>query len=118
MKTEKETAIAALGALLEREREALLNGDFDTLVAQLEEKQALVETLNDLDGGGDGELEALQGKVQRNQALLNSALEGIRSVAARMSALHQVRKSLDTYDESGRKTTIEGLRNPKMEKRA
>ncbi len=114
----KEQTIGALDALLEREREALLAGDLDQIVAQLEEKQALIEALNTLPEAGRAGLEALQGKVLRNQALLDSALEGIRSVAARMSALHQIRRSLDTYDESGRKTTIEGLRKRTMEKRA
>jgi flagellar biosynthesis/type III secretory pathway chaperone len=110
--------IEALHDLLEREREALLRGDLDLLVRQLEEKKSLIDTLNGADRADGGELRDLQGKVMRNQALLDSALEGIRSVANRMSALHRIRRSLDTYDESGRKTTIEGLRDRTMEKRA
>lgn len=110
--------IAALDGLLERERAALLDGDLDLLVGQLGEKKALIDTLNDCADAGGERLEALQTKVLRNQALLDSALQGIRSVASRMSALHRIRRTLDTYDESGRKTTIESLTEPRMEKRA
>lgn len=113
-----KTAIEALDALLDREREALIEGDFDRLVGQLDEKTALITHLNQSENADDTRLEALQGKVLRNQALLDRALEGIRSVASRMAALHHVRKSLDTYDENGRKTTIEGLRERNVEKRA
>ena len=113
-----EKTVAALDELLERERDALLDGDLDLLVDQLDEKTVLIETLNASRSTNTEQLQALRGKVMRNQALLDSALEGIRSVANRLSALHRIRKSLDTYDESGRKTTIEGLRDRKMEKRA
>lgn len=110
--------IEALDILLDRERAALLEGDLDLLVSQLDEKSALIEALNDCDDAAGPGLAALQTKVLRNQALLDSALQGIRSVANRMSALHRIRRSLDTYDESGRKTTIESLAEGRMEKRA
>lgn len=110
--------IAALDALLERERTALLDGDLELLVSQLEEKNALIDALNAAPDPADVALTGLREKVLRNQALLDSALEGIRKVAARMSALHRVRRSLDTYDETGRKTTIESATEHQMEKRA
>lgn len=110
--------IEALDQLLDREREALLDGDFDLLVCQLDEKKTLIDTLNECGDAGTAPLTELQRKVLRNQALLDSALEGIRTVASRMSALHRIRRSLDTYDEAGRKTTIESLAEGKMEKRA
>lgn len=113
-----QTTIEALHDLLECERAALLKGDLDLLVRQLEEKKRLIDSLNNAEQADGGELRDLQDKVLRNQALLDSALEGIRSVANRMSALHRIRRSLDTYDETGRKTTIEGLRDRTMEKRA
>jgi len=112
------TTIEALDMLLERERAALLEGDLDLLVCQLDEKKALIDALNACDDASGSSLEALQTKVLRNQALLDSALQGIRSVASRMSALHRIRRSLDTYDQAGRKTTIESLSEGRMEKRA
>ena len=118
-----QVTIDALSDLLERERVALLDGDLDGLVRLLDDKRNLIDALNEqastaTTSGHQGELQKLQGKVARNQELLDSALQGIRSVANRMSTLHRVRRSLDTYDESGRKTTIEGLRGGSMEKRA
>lgn len=111
-------AIGALETLLEREREALLEGDLDLLIDQLDAKTALIERLNDSDDAEAGAVDALQTKVKRNQALLDSALEGIRSVASRMSALHRIRRTLDTYDETGRRTSIESLPDHQLEKRA
>jgi len=113
-----QITIEALDGLLDREREALLDGDLDQLVVQLEEKEALIKALNGCDDAQGDSLNELQTKVLRNQALLDSALQGIRSVANRMSALHRIRRSLDTYDESGRKTTIESLTERRIEKRA
>ncbi|PIE12420.1 MAG: flagellar biosynthesis protein FlgN [Rhodobacterales bacterium] len=121
-----DTAIAtmeALDDLLDRERGALLSGDLDRLVRMLDEKTTLIDTLNNgveaIETQDERKtLHDLQSKVTRNQELLDSALSGIRSVAKRMSALHQVRKSLDTYDEAGHKTTIDAMRDRKMEKRA
>lgn len=113
-----QATIEALEVLLEREREALLEGDLDQLVTQLEEKETLIDTLNGCGDAAGERLHQLQSKVLRNQALLDSALQGIRSVANRMSALHRIRRSLDTYDESGRKTTIESVPARQVEKRA
>ena len=112
------SAIDELEMLLEREREALLNGDLDQLVEQLQAKELSIDTLTDAAASNDINLTELQSKVLRNQALLDSALEGIRSVVNRMNTLHRIRKSLDTYDESGRKTTIENMTERRMEKRA
>ena len=113
-----QETIDALDLLLERERDALLSGDLERLVGYLGEKETLIDTLNDCpDAGGEG-LQSLQSKALRNQALFDSALQGIRSVATRMTALHHIRRSLETYDENGRRTTIESFAERKMEKRA
>lgn len=123
METEKHSdkaqdIIDALDDLLEREREALLGGDLDSIARLLEEKEALFDRLNALSQDTSPDLSALKGKVQRNQALLDNALKGIRAVAARMSAMRKIRRSLDTYDESGNRTTIEGHKAAQLEKRA
>ncbi|MDQ2093999.1 flagellar biosynthesis protein FlgN [Rhodalgimonas zhirmunskyi] len=119
MRRDNDALISALAKLLDRERKALVAGDFDTLVGQLERKQELFNALNSFpDNGPNPGLDTLKSEVERNQVLLNHALEGIRSVTSRMSALHHIRNSLDTYDKTGRRTTIEGARNPNLEKRA
>lgn len=113
-----EQTMSALDALLERERAALIQGDLDLLVGQFDEKKALIDRLNQTGATEAGALDQLQAKAARNQALLDSALQGIRSVATRMNTLHRIRQSLDTYDQSGQRQTIEGECVRKMEKRA
>jgi len=107
-----------LDALLERERAYLLAGDLEGLGKLLPEKEALVQTLlADIDEGRDA-ITPLEGKLQRNQLLLDGALDGIRAVAARLAALRQVRTTLDTYDAQGRKRSVTPQTNAKVEKRA
>lgn len=108
----------ALDALLERERNALIDGDLAAISELIEEKEGLLDQIAALDGAGKRGLEDLQGKAIRNQALLDSALRGIRNVASRFAALRKVRKSLETYDEKGRKTSLAALPENKVEKRA
>lgn len=118
--TDDEAAriMSALDDLLEAERAALLDGDLDRMPALLGEKAALVEDLNTLDPGDRPAMGALREKVSRNQALLDGALQGIRQVAGRVAALRQLQQSFDTYDESGRRRTIEGDVVRRFEKRA
>lgn len=114
--TQKE--IAALDALLERERDALIEGELDELVGLFDEKKTLIERVNEKSDVAAEALQQLQKKAARNQGLLDSALQGIRSVATRMGTLHRVRQTLDTYDESGQRRTIEARPSRKVEKRA
>lgn len=110
--------IEQLDGVLEAERHALLAGDLDQISGLLEVKEALIDTLNTIEPAAQPELQKLQDKVTRNQALLDGALQGIRKVAARMAAFRKIRRTLDTYDENGRKQTIQGIVDFKMEKRA
>lgn len=119
MKTETAQGIInRLDELLEAERDALLQGDLDKIPAMVEEKESLIDALNDNAPETKAELRELQVKVERNQALLNGALQGIRKVAARMAAFRRIRRSLETYDESGQKRTIQGDVERRVEKRA
>lgn len=117
--SEQATVIlASLDDLLDRERIALLNGDLDAISRGLREKERLIDALNALHGDQDDDLSAIRNKAQRNQILLESALSGIRAVADRVAALRRVRDTLETYDQSGRKTAISTLRTGQVEKRA
>jgi len=113
-----QTLIDTLDDLLEEERRALLEGDLDSIGALLTRKEPLIDALNALTPARQPDLTSLQGKVTRNQALLDGALEGIRKVAGRMAAFRKIRKTLETYDQSGRKTTIQGEVEHKVERRA
>ncbi|WP_407493727.1 flagellar protein FlgN [Pseudooceanicola sp. MF1-13] len=109
---------AELDTLLDRERSALVEGDLQQLSMLLERKEQLLEEIAKTEGPANKGLEALQGKAIRNQALLDSALQGIRSVANRFATLRRIRKSLETYDEFGHKSSLPALSENKVEKRA
>lgn len=110
--------MTALDALLERERRALLAGELDRLPDLLREKTGLIDRLSGLDAEAGTLPEALKQKAIRNQALLDGALQGIRQVAGRIAALRRLRQSFETYDETGRRRTIEGDIVRRIEKRA
>ncbi len=113
----EDRIIALLDALLDDERAALLGGDLGRVGTCVPEKERLVQALNDkMDRRQD--LGALQAKMIRNQGLLDGALQGIRSVAARIASYREIRKSMDTYDGQGRKHTIPGEVMRTVHKRA
>ncbi len=107
-----------LDALLERERVALLAGELDSLPGLFREKTKLIDRLSGLDAAAGALPDALKQKAIRNQALLDGALQGIRQVAGRIAALRRLRQSFETYDETGRRRTIEGDIVRRIEKRA
>ncbi|WP_010141274.1 flagellar protein FlgN [Oceanicola sp. S124] len=110
--------IDELDVLLESEREALMTGQLDKLTDLLERKEALIDRLNGLEGLEAADLQPLRGKAQRNQALLDGALRGIRTVANRFSTLRKIRRTLETYDSQGRKSALVSQHDNKLEKRA
>ncbi|WP_298841104.1 flagellar biosynthesis protein FlgN [uncultured Roseobacter sp.] len=110
--------ISELDDLLDAEKKALLEGDLEKVGRLLERKEVLIEQLSVLEAAEVAQLENLNTKVKRNQVLLDHALQGIRSVAQRLAALRQVRNSLDTYDESGKRQTIDMNSESVVEKRA
>lgn len=107
-----------LDTILEDERNVLLAGKLDEIPDLLGRKEELFDRLSDVNIESGAALEELQSKVTRNQALLEGALRGIRSVADRMSALRHMRHSLDTYDQQGQRQTITIGSENKLEKRA
>jgi len=116
--TDTQPLLDDLDLLLERERLALLEGRLDGLAELLEEKEALIEALSTLDTGPERHrLEGLRGKADRNRHLMDSALRGIRAVASRLGTMQRLRQSLETYDRSGRRTSIV-TGNGQVERRA
>ena len=110
--------IGELDDLLDAEKKALLEGDLEQVGRLLERKESLIDLLSQLEAGEMAQLENLNTKVKRNQALLDHALQGIKSVSQRLAALRRVRDSLDTYDESGKRQTIDMNKETSLEKRA
>lgn len=105
----------ALDDLLDAEREALLSGDLDQIGRMVSQKETLVAGLN---GADISDITRLQQKLTRNQILLDRALLGIRSVANRLGSLRRIRRSLETYDQSGRKSALASTNHGRVEKRA
>ncbi|MBD3665496.1 flagellar biosynthesis protein FlgN [Sulfitobacter sp. TSTF-M16] len=108
----------ALEDLLDAERSALLSGDLVALTQMLPAKEALFDVLNDDAGLETQVLAELNGKVRRNQLLLDSALKGIRDATARMTSVRHLRSSLETYGSDGRKQNIQIDGAHALEKRA
>jgi len=113
-----KSMIAQLDQLLDKERKVLLSGRMSEMSKLLKEKEDLVKMMSDPEVSGETDVARLRDKVLRNQELLDSALQGIRAVAERVSALRQARMSLETYDKSGARTSIETRKVTSVEKRA
>ena len=118
MKTDQDTLIRKLDALLDRERQALLDGDLETLAGMVEEKERLIDALNKAERAAEASLSPVNDKVRRNQALLEQALSGIRSVARKLADIREARRSFDTYDRLGQRSRIEADAETSVEKRA
>lgn len=108
----------ALDDLLEAERDALLKGNLEKLTAMLPQKEALIDALNTGAHTDLSTLQSLDKKVQRNQLLLDGAMEGIRNVALRLAELRSLRGSLETYGSDGKKRNIDVDIEHTVEKRA
>jgi len=113
-----QSTIESLDDLLDAERKALLAGELDEIRRLHEKKAALIEQLRLLDLKDQALLSTISDKIDRNQALLQSAMEGIRTVAKRLAAVRHVRETLETYDDKGQKNAIKPRPAKSLEKRA
>ncbi len=124
MKNESpQKLIDTVDQLLDRERQALVQGNLEEISDIMNLKQNLFDQINQLDDDQHQQLEteelkSVQEKVTRNQALLSSAFEGIRAVANRMADLRRVRSGLETYDRRGQKKSFGAQSVSSVEKRA
>ncbi|WP_127113127.1 hypothetical protein [Shimia sediminis] len=110
--------IAPLLRLLDREKRALLTGNLGVLTEIAGEKEKLLKQLGPLAGASTDALTGLKGKIERNQVLLSGALEGIREVSERIKTLRRVKRSLETYDQSGQRSVVTTDLGQRVEKRA
>ncbi len=116
--TDQLVDFRSLDLLLEQERALLLEGDLEGLGTLLPYKEAVIESLLQQTGWKRDVITPLEQKLQRNQLLLDGALDGIRIVAARLAALKQVRSALDTYDAQGRRRSVETEKKGTLERRS
>lgn len=113
-----KTTTDELNSLLDAEREALLKGDLKALEDLLVPKEALIAAMNEAPQTDLDEMQQLDTKVRRNQLLMDSALEGIRAVAARMAQLREVEGALETYGADGKRRDIPLHNDISVERRA
>lgn len=109
--------IDELDEILDQERQALVRGELTQIEDLLSRKEAVIAQLNEFEDLEQATLSKVHSKVSRNQELLNSAMQGIRSVASRMAELRRVKKGLDVYDSSGRKARYGTTMGQRLEKR-
>lgn len=96
-------AVERLSRLLEVERAALLAGDFDTVGALIEEKEALAAQFDDANAA---ELRLLSTALIRNSSLFAAARDGVETVVTTLRQQHAARTTLSSYDSSGKATQI------------
>ncbi len=118
MTHEPNLLIKSLEEVLDLERAALVDGDLERLNHMVPEKEKLIGAINDLQVLSSDDLSRVHQKVERNQALLNSAAEGIRAVATRMAELRRVRQEFSTYGADGQRNGFTVRGQAKLEKRA
>lgn len=118
LKPDPRRAMQKLDGVLDREKQALSSGDLDSLTGLLREKEALLPAFEGVSADVLPGLVVLKEKVDRNQALLGGALEAVRDVADRINMLRRAHRSLETYDDSGKRSTILTQNGQRMEKRA
>ena len=107
---------AELLALLEQERQAIRTASFDVLDALAEKKAEIFATVTQ-SGAEPGDLGRIQKGLAENQALLAAAIAGVKAAQTRIQALHDVRRELTVYDQSGQLARVTAAR-PGMEKKA
>lgn len=102
MTAKSEELSAALSEVLKQERTALTSGDFDAIRRLVPQKARLIDAVNTNAPRDAAVLQKLQEHLTRNQELLHSAMDGVRSVAEHIQAARSVQSSLKIYDGSGR----------------
>ncbi|SIS49950.1 hypothetical protein SAMN05421759_10146 [Roseivivax lentus] len=113
----KQPIFDQLNRLLDKERTALLHGDFEKISTLLKEKEALLEAIS-AEGSARDVDAPVMAKLRRNLTLYDEALAGLRAVAERIGATAQPRSELRFYRQDGDTTSLT-VQTPKgLEKRA
>lgn len=106
----------ALHTLLDTEQSALLSANYKALPMLQDDKERLL-TIFSSAPQENKTLVAIRSKIERNQALLRGAIDGIAAAQTRINELEKVQQSLSVYDPSG-KIEIAQNRKGSVEKKA
>lgn len=97
----------ALEATLADERRAICSGDLKALGALVMRMEDTVDRLVvEPSSLNHAELERVRELAEENKRVLKAALDGIHSARARLTAIRDAERSLDTYDSSGRASKV------------
>lgn len=101
---ERKDTLDTFADLLDRERAAILKGDFAALKRMLAEKERLVALFRTGNQNGR-DLHVLREKSANNNAMLLAATNGVRAAMRRLAENQKATASLRTYDDSGNQTS-------------
>ncbi len=103
-------------AALDKERQALLSGDFGMLAALAAERDGLLDGL--AVGGHDrARLGALRDKALRNAELARAAREGMHAALSRLASIRNAAGPIGSYSADGSRSEI-GSARPDFERKA
>jgi hypothetical protein len=101
--TREEQALA----LLDRERDILLNGPLTALEALVVKREALLtEILAEVEPAPEGFLAILKTKAERNGRLLLASLAGLRTAREQIEEADQAARTLRTYTAAGTSVAV------------
>jgi hypothetical protein len=95
---------------LQKERAAILAGDFREIDALFPLKEEFFRALAH-QKLKTSELIEIQSVLAKNQRLLRSSIDGVKSAKARLTALREVRQGLRVYDQSGQFSAVSSAQN-------
>lgn len=97
--------LRVLEGLLDAERHAIRNGEFEGLSQLSEKKEKLLDRLEQSDLSAK-DLGHLRSKAEANQRLLAAAIKGVRAARRRLEMIRQAAHGLNTYNSQGQARTI------------
>lgn len=102
---DQKTAVDSMEDLLDREREAILEGRFDLLDRLIGQKERQLKALKpkEID---ETSMARLRKQSERNAHLLDAMRQGIEAVQERLAALQGPGAALETYGSDGQRKTF------------
>lgn len=113
-------ALIALENLLDAERHAVRDGNFEGLDRMADDKSRLIDFIAAHSTAAPVQRELLvriQARSAENQRLLSAAISGVRAAQRRLDMIRRAARTLNTYDAMGRAATI-GSTEGTVERRA
>ena len=104
--------------VLVAERALLITGDFKALERLEADKEKVIAAIRPMSERDLQELSHLRGLAEHNQQLFKQALKGIQDVADRLESIRKIGETIDTYDQTGRRISVETQQSKALEKRA